>query len=112
MSATHGLLPAEGGLLAVTVAAAFVLLLIGFVLTFSRIVRGPSLADRVVALDLLNLLVLAFIGLFAIASGEAIYLDLALALALVGFLGTVAFARYAERRTETVEGDPDRAAEG
>jgi multicomponent Na+:H+ antiporter subunit F len=63
-----------------------------------RLVLGPSLADRVVSLDLVTVLLIAFAALLALRTGEAVYLDLGLALALVGFLATVAFARYAERR--------------
>ena len=88
------------GMLGWALAIAFTLLLAGLVLTFMRLVRGPSLVDRVIALDLLTLLVVAFIGVFAIASGEAILLDIAVALALVAFLATLAFARYVERRLD------------
>lgn len=63
-----------------------------------RLVLGPSLADRVVSLDLVTVLLIAIAALLALKTGEAVYLDLGLALALVGFLATVAFARYAERR--------------
>lgn len=63
-----------------------------------RLVLGPSLADRVVSLDLVTVLLIAVAALLALKTGEAVYLDLGLALALVGFLATVAFARYAERR--------------
>lgn len=63
-----------------------------------RLVLGPSLADRVVSLDLVTVLLIAIAALLALRTGEAGYLDLGLALALVGFLATVAFARYAERR--------------
>ena len=68
-----------------------------------RLVLGPSLADRVVALDLVTILLIAIAALLAIKTGEAVYLDLGLAIALVGFLATVAFARYAERRPERRE---------
>ena len=74
------------------------LLLVGMVGSFVRMVRGPSLPDRVVALDMLAVLMVAFAGVFVVASGKIAFLDVAIALALVGFLGTVAFARYAERR--------------
>ncbi len=63
-----------------------------------RLVLGPSLADRVVSLDLVTVLLIAVAALLALKTGEPVYLDLGLALALVGFLATVAFARYAERR--------------
>ncbi|MFV8781187.1 monovalent cation/H+ antiporter complex subunit F [Microbulbifer sp. SA54] len=81
--------------LAVNVASWF--LLLALALSFYRLVRGPSLADRVVALDVLNILAVAYCALLAIASGRAIYLDAAIALALVAFLVTVAFARFVER---------------
>ncbi len=84
--------------LTVATAISFFLLMAGMVCSFFRIVRGPSLADRVVALDMLTLLMVCFAGTFAIASGEVAFLDVAIALALIAFLGTVAFARYAERR--------------
>ncbi len=61
-------------------------------------VLGPSLPDRVVGLDMLTVLMVAFAAAFAIAVEETAFLDVAIVLALVGFLGTVAFARYAERR--------------
>ncbi len=77
---------------------AFALLIAAIVLAVLRMARGPSLPDRVVALDLVTVLAVAFSALFAIASGEPAYLDVAIALALIAFLATVAFARFAERR--------------
>ena len=74
-----------------------------FALVFSmalavvRLVRGPVSADRIVALDLLSVLVVGFVALYAVFSGQAAYLDVAAAYALVAFLGTVAFARFLER---------------
>ena len=73
-------------------------LVIGMIVALVRLVRGPSLPDRVVGLDMLVVLMVAFAATFAIAVDEAAFVDMAIALALVGFLGTVAFARYAERR--------------
>lgn len=66
-------------------------------LSLLRLVRGPSLPDRVVALDMMTVCIVAFCGLAAIRHGEAAFLDVALAVALVGFLATVALARFAER---------------
>ncbi len=68
------------------------------VLALYRLVRGPSLPDRVAALDLLAILAAGVIGVEAIRSGQRAFLDVAIALALVVFLGTVAFARYLEKR--------------
>ncbi len=85
------------------IAAALGLTTIGGIAGCIRLVLGPSLADRVVALDLVTILLIAIAALLAIKTGEAVYLDLGLAIALVGFLATVAFARYAERRPERRE---------
>jgi multicomponent Na+:H+ antiporter subunit F len=62
-----------------------------------RLVRGPSLPDRVVALDLTALLVVGTIAAYEIMTREPVLLDAAIVLALVAFLGTVGFARYLER---------------
>lgn len=82
------------------VAFYFALPLLGIavVLAFVRLVRGPNLADRVVALDLIATLAIGMAGVYAIAVKQPILLDVALVLALISFLGTVAFAYYIERR--------------
>lgn len=82
--------------LAASIGFAAVTLALGA--AFLRVVRGPSLPDRVLALDLIGLLSVSVIALYAIASGRSLYLDAAIALALVSFLGTVAFARFIEWR--------------
>ena len=73
---------------------ALIAMLISLVLTVFRLLRGPTLSDRIVALDMLALLGIAFIGVIAVVTEEYAYLDVAIALSLVGFLATVAFARY------------------
>jgi multicomponent Na+:H+ antiporter subunit F len=76
------------------VLTAFALIGLAFVLVFVRLVRGPSLPDRVVALDMVAYLAVGVIALWTLASGETAYLDAALVLALIAFLATVAFARF------------------
>jgi multicomponent Na+:H+ antiporter subunit F len=68
-------------------------------LAFIRLVRGPNLPDRVVALDFMTMLGIAIIATYAIATETPLMLDVALVLALISFLGTVAFAYYIERST-------------
>ena len=75
------------------------LLVIGVVLSFLRLLRGPSLPDRVIALDILSVLGIGIIVAFAIATDQPVFIDVASVLALVSFLGTVAFAAYVERRS-------------
>lgn len=65
--------------------------------SFIRLVRGPSLPDRVVALDLMATLVIGIVAVYSIATGRSAYLDVAIILALIAFLGTVAFAYYLQR---------------
>lgn len=74
------------------------LLATAMILGFMRLAKGPSLPDRAVALDLIATLVIGFIGVYAVSIDESLFLDLGLVLALVAFLGTVAFARYTEKR--------------
>jgi multicomponent Na+:H+ antiporter subunit F len=69
--------------------AAVALICGGVVLAGVRLIRGPSLPDRVVALDLLTLLGLGLLAIYAIASGETAYLDVGIVLTLVTFLRSV-----------------------
>lgn len=85
-------------LVAWAVEIGFALIMLSVLLAFLRLAKGPSLPDRVVALDLMTILAVAFSALFAIAADEPAFLDVAIALALVAFLATIAFARFAERR--------------
>lgn len=63
-----------------------------------RLIRGPSFADRFVAFDMLTALGIGFAGLAALATGRALFVDVALALAVINFVGTVAFALFLERK--------------
>lgn len=76
------------------------IILLSLVLGFYRLARGPSLADRVVALDMMTITIISFCGVFAVLTRDQAPMDVAIVLALVGFLATVALARYAERQFE------------
>lgn len=75
---------------------ALALTLFGMVAGCVRMLKGPTVADRIVSLDFVTVLLVAITSLLALSLDNAAYLDLGLALALVGFLATVAFARYLE----------------
>ncbi|MEO1199719.1 MAG: monovalent cation/H+ antiporter complex subunit F [Pseudomonadota bacterium] len=81
-------------MLTIAIYTTLAVLLIAFAVTVWRLIAGPRLADRIVALDMLALLGLGFIGAIALLTEEDAYIDVAIGLALVGFLATVAFARY------------------
>lgn len=87
------LLTSPEGFAGVAANITAMMIFLSIILATVRLIRGPSLSDRVVALDLISILLVAFLVVFAFASSVQAYLDAALALALVGFLGTVAFAR-------------------
>jgi multicomponent Na+:H+ antiporter subunit F len=70
----------------------------GILLAVVRLVKGPTLPDRVVAVDLIANQAVAVLGLLAIRFDQPTLLQPALVLALVAFVGTVAFAHYIERR--------------
>lgn len=98
-------------ILATAINVAFVLVMLGVVFAFVRLVLGPSLPDRIVALDMMTVLLVSFCGLYAILSDDTAFVDVAIVLALIGFLATVALARFVERRKER-EGTPSPDAGG
>lgn len=71
---------------------------LAMLLALVRLLVGPSTPDRVVALDLLAAIGIGAIAVASVASGEGAFLDVAIVVGLVGFLATVAFARYLERQ--------------
>jgi multicomponent Na+:H+ antiporter subunit F len=69
-------------------------------LALVRLIIGPSLADRVLALDLMATIAVAIVAVYAMAYEQPLLLDVAAVLALVAFVGTIAFALYMERRLQ------------
>lgn len=82
----------------ISLTVTFAILMLSFLLIVVRIVRGPTLPDRILALDLLVAVLIGFIAAFGILSGFTVYVDIAIALGLVGFLSTVALARFVMRQ--------------
>ncbi len=78
-----------------------VVLLISIALALVRLAKGPDAADRIVALDLISILIVAFLAAYSIYASETSFLDVAIAYALIAFLGTVAFARFLMRSANT-----------
>ena len=76
------------------------MLALASVLSVYRVLRGPSLPDRVVALDLIATLVVGITIVYSIQTDTAVILDVAIVFALIAFLGTVAFASYIERKEQ------------
>jgi multicomponent Na+:H+ antiporter subunit F len=77
---------------------AFGVLLFSSVLCLFRIGRGPSAPDRTVAIDILGTLVVGFCCVLALWTGQEYYMNIAIAWALISFVGTLALAKYLEGR--------------
>jgi multicomponent Na+:H+ antiporter subunit F len=82
------------GFLSVAEYIGLILLSLSFLLTTWRVIVGPTLPDRIVALDMLVVVAIGFIALIGIRTSFTLYVDVAISLGLVGFLATVAFARF------------------
>jgi multicomponent Na+:H+ antiporter subunit F len=99
--------------------AAMVMLLTAMAMLLWRLAKGPVAADRVSAMDLMSVLVVAFLVVLSIYTGKTTYLDVAIAYACIAFLGTIALARFIHRRgqnndlqsppsaTDSTKGGPD-----
>jgi multicomponent Na+:H+ antiporter subunit F len=97
-------------ILSYSTSFALIALSLGLLLTVLRILRGPTLPDRVLSLDMLVAIAIGLIAVLAIKSGFNLYIDIAIALGLVGFLATVAFARFILARGLSPEKDKGRGS--
>lgn len=73
-----------------------ILVILSIMIGFVRLARGPSLPDRIIALDMMTVSIATFCAIFAISRNDSMFLDIVVVLGLVGFLATVAMARFAE----------------
>ena len=89
-----------------SLVAVEIMILIAVALALVRIARGPSLPDRVVALDLLATLMVGFLATRVLATGRSELLDIAIVLGLVAFLATVCFGSFIERSADEGEEEP------
>lgn len=74
------------------------MLMLSLVLIFIRLFKGPNVVDRVIALDLLITTGVGVIAIYSISTKQYTFLDVGLILALIAFLGTIAFSYYLERK--------------
>lgn len=95
--------------LTLCVQFALFVLSLAFVIIVVRIIIGPTLPDRILALDMLVAVGIGFIAVMGIKTGYTLYLDIAIALGLVGFLATVAFARFVLTKASSMENSEDVA---
>lgn len=100
---TESLIP---GLIPWATALAAAIVTLGLLPVAFRLLAGPSSADRAIATDMLGLLGVCLAALTALLAGHVAFLDIALGIALVGFLAAVAFARLMERASAARIAEP------
>ena len=98
-------MPADTSIVVIASRFAIVVLLISIAVALVRLIKGPDAADRIVALDLISMLIVAFLATESIYAGETSFLDVAIAYALIAFLGTVALARFLMRSPQRKPGN-------
>ncbi len=81
-------------MLSYAVTAAIAMVIIAMFLNLFRLIRGPSLPDRVLALDTLSINTIALVILFGISIGSAVYFEAALLIAMMGFVGTAVICKF------------------
>jgi multicomponent Na+:H+ antiporter subunit F len=79
---------------------AFSLLLASLVLAFARLLRGPSINDRIAAMDLIASVVMGFVLVYSVMINKSIYFDIPVIISLISFIGTVAVSTYLKHRYE------------
>ncbi len=91
-------LPVLSPLLPLTglLSRAFYILLLAGLLCLYRVIKGPTPADRIIAIDILGILIVGLCAVLAVVTDRAWYLDIGMAWALQSFVGTLALAKYLE----------------
>jgi multicomponent Na+:H+ antiporter subunit F len=78
----------------------FPILTISVILVMIRLIKGPQVVDRVIALDLIITIGIALITVYSIRYSEPVLLDIAMIFALIAFLGTIAFSFYLDKQVK------------
>ncbi|MGN4127095.1 Na(+)/H(+) antiporter subunit F1 [Lysinibacillus sphaericus] len=79
------------------IIASVVVICLSMIAVIYRMVKGPSASDRVVALDSLAVSLISLIGLFSVLVETSFFLEIVLLLAILSFIGTVAFSKFIEK---------------
>ncbi|OOE00563.1 Na(+)/H(+) antiporter subunit F [Anoxybacillus kestanbolensis] len=87
---------------------ALVILSIAMVGFLYRVVKGPSAADRVIALDVMGITLAGIVAIVSILLNTSAFLDVILLIGILAFVGTVAFAKFLEKGVVIERGDRDR----
>lgn len=79
-----------------TLSALMFVLALSMCVATARLLRGPSIPDRATAFDVIMIHLVALVALFVVTTGQLVLLDVVIVVAVLGFLGTAALARYIE----------------
>ncbi len=83
----------------IAITIAFSALLLALVFAVARLIRGPKPANMIVALDLIASIVMGYILIYSLLVDKAIYIDIAIIISLISFMGTVAISIYLKQKT-------------
>lgn len=88
----------EGTTFTVVMIIAFAMLLAALVLASARLLKGPSVNDRIAAMDVIAVVVMGFVLVYSIMINNSIYFDIPIIISLISFIGTVAVSSYLKHR--------------
>lgn len=77
--------------------AAVIIIVLSIVVLVYRLVKGPYPSDRVVALDTIGVALICLVGLFSVLVDTSFFLEIILLLAILSFIGTIAFSKFIEK---------------
>lgn len=84
--------------LTIVLIIAFAMLLTALGLAFARLLKGPSINDRIAAMDVIAVIVMGFILVYSVLVKNSIYFDIPIIISLISFIGTVAVSTYLKHR--------------
>jgi multicomponent Na+:H+ antiporter subunit F len=84
--------------LTVVMIIAFAMLLAALVLASARLLKGPSVNDRIAAMDVIAVVVMGFVLVYSVMINNSIYFDIPVIISLISFIGTVAVSTYLKQR--------------
>ena len=88
----------ESTVLNIAVTLVFGMLLLAFVLAFIRMIKGPAMSDRIVAMDLIASVTMAFILSYSVFVQKSVYFDIVIVISLISFISTVAVSTYLKQK--------------
>lgn len=77
---------------------AFAFLMVAMIITMIRLLKGPTVNDRIAAMDLISSIIMGIILVYAVLIQNAIYFDVPLIISLISFIGTIAVSTYLKKK--------------